>query len=560
MSIGISLLVHANLDRAEQLARRLLAAGCRVAVHVDAKVSDTELAPFKTALGDLDHLDFAPRRSCEWGEFSLVQAQLATARHLLDAHPDITHVVQLSGSCLPTRPITEFQQFLEKYADTDFIESTLAGGANWIKGGLEAERFTLYFPFSWTRQRRRFDAFVELQRKLKYSRKIPDGLVPHIGSQWWALTRQTLLAILDDPQRPEYDRFFAKSWIPDESYFQTTARKHSRKIVSRSLTFNRFDFQGKPMVFYDDHLRYLGHLSGYFVRKIWPGADKLYEKLLAPDYAPGPRSHDKREAFHAMITQSESRRTIGRAGLVMQSCAPKPSKRSTARPYLVLEGFDRIFARIGQWFEGQTHIPLHGHLYGKTGVNFAHGDKVHTGNQSNSAKIRDYNPIGFLISFLWNNRHNKTAFRFHSSGNRHIAQFIADDPNAHIIHIQSTWVLEMMRENITEPAEIRSRVQAYVASENRRRKDLANARAQVHLVSLADALANPAQVLEMVIADIRPDLSHQPRELPEFLPHDGLEDYLQLLRNNGMKLDIDIKKPHLLPGTSLDARPRPMAE
>jgi len=94
-----------------------------------------------------------------------------------------------------------------------------------------------------------FDGYVRLQRRLGYKRKIPKGLVPHMGSQWWCLTRQTLSAILEDPDRDIYDRYFKRVWIPDESYFQTMARQYSLKIESRSLTLSKFDYQGKPHIF-----------------------------------------------------------------------------------------------------------------------------------------------------------------------------------------------------------------------------------------------------------------------------------------------------------------------
>ena len=47
-----------------------------------------------------------------------------------------------------------------------------------------------------------------------------------MGSQWWCLTRATLRAILRDPDRPALARYFRGVWIPDESYFQTLARRH----------------------------------------------------------------------------------------------------------------------------------------------------------------------------------------------------------------------------------------------------------------------------------------------------------------------------------------------
>ena len=80
-------------------------------------------------------------------------------------------------------------------------------------GGLNKERFTLRFPFSWKRQRRAFDAYVRLQRRLRVQRRIPAGIVPHLGSQWWCLTRATLSAILQDPDRPIHDAYFAKVWV-----------------------------------------------------------------------------------------------------------------------------------------------------------------------------------------------------------------------------------------------------------------------------------------------------------------------------------------------------------
>ena len=93
-----------------------------------------------------------------------------------------------------------------------------------IDGTTDHERFTLYFPFSWRKNRYLFDAFVEFQRGVGLQRRIPNGIVPHMGSQWWCLTRQTLSAVLQDPDRKRYDRYFRQVWIPDESYFQTLSR------------------------------------------------------------------------------------------------------------------------------------------------------------------------------------------------------------------------------------------------------------------------------------------------------------------------------------------------
>ena len=95
------------------------------------------------------------------------------------------------------------------------------------------------------------------------------------------------LAQLEDPDRRYYDRYFSRVWIPDESYYQTLVRLYSTDIESRSLTLSKFDFQGKPHVFYDDHLQLLRRSDCFVARKIWPYAERLYSNFLSPDLAHG---------------------------------------------------------------------------------------------------------------------------------------------------------------------------------------------------------------------------------------------------------------------------------
>ena len=173
------------------------------------------------------------------------------------------------------------QAFLATRPDTDFIESVTTEHVGWTVGGLNEERFTLSFPFAWKSQRRAFDLWVHIQRRLRLRRRVPEGIAPHLGSQWWCLTRGTLERIMSDPDGERYIRYFRHVWIPDESYFQTVVRRHSRGLESRSLTLAKFDFQGKPHVFYDDHLDLLRQSDRFMARKIWPRADALYRHFLS---------------------------------------------------------------------------------------------------------------------------------------------------------------------------------------------------------------------------------------------------------------------------------------
>ncbi len=60
-----------------------------------------------------------------------------------------------------------WSQYLEDRPMTDFIESVTTEDVPWTVGGLDSERFTLRFPFSWKKQRYLFDRYVELQRRLR---------------------------------------------------------------------------------------------------------------------------------------------------------------------------------------------------------------------------------------------------------------------------------------------------------------------------------------------------------------------------------------------------------
>ncbi len=155
-------------------------------------------------------------------------------------------------------------------------------------------------------------------------RRVPEGIVPHIGSQWWCLTRQTLSAILEDPDRAVYDRYFKRVWIPDESYFQTLVRLYSQSVESRSLTLSKFDYQGKPHIFYDDHLQLLRRSDCFVARKIWPHANRLYDNFLNEENPlkgaePNPGKIDR------IFSKAVERRTRGRAGL-FHAKSPAPTR------------------------------------------------------------------------------------------------------------------------------------------------------------------------------------------------------------------------------------------
>jgi len=473
MTVGIVMLVHTALDRAQQVARHWVAAGCPVVIHVDKEVSKDTYLEFVRSLADLPDVRFSKRHKCGWGTWGIVAGTQAASELILREFPDVSHVFLASGSCMPLRPVKELRRYLESKPRTDFIESATTADVPWTVGGLDHERFTLRFPFSWRKNRYLFDRYVALQRLVRFKRKIPQGIVPHMGSQWWCLTRQTLSAILQDPEREVFDRYFKRVWIPDESYFQTLARLYSTNIESRSLTLSKFDFQGKPHIFYDDHLQLLRRSDCFVARKIWPHATRLYDTFLNADPT------------------------------VMKGAEPNPGK------------IDRIFAKA---VDRRTR--------GRPGLYM---------QLTSSATLRDYHPQMFLTNLLWNTRGERQAFQFGPHDTQDISWMIAKDPNAHVAVVSGAWAVPLFQSN-RNFADLREEAARLQRIENKHLDALRSpyAKARVKIWTMADFIDAPMEALQGIIDEMSDKTPQRLKEAPKMHNLDGFGRFLQNLKNQGM--------------------------
>lgn len=538
MQIGVVMLVHQALDRAAQVARHWAVNGCPVVLHVDAAVPAAEHDRLVAALADLDRrVVFSRRHRCEWGMFSIVAATQDSAVLLLERFPEVERVLLTSGTCLPLRPAAELREHLAAHPETDFIESVRTEDVVWPVGGLDEERFSLHFPVSWRRNRWLFDRLVHLQRRLGVKRRMPGGLAPHMGSQWWCLTRRTLTAILDDPDRRRLDRFFRRVWIPDESYFQTLARRHSDHIESRSLTLGKFDFQGKPHIFYDDHLDLLRDSGFFLARKIWPRAERLYATFLADVPGRDPKAQPDPRRVDRVFARARDRRTKGRPGLAMQSRFPGPywGRSPTAAPFSVFQGHGELVEGFADWLESQSGAQVHGHLFARPGAEFAGGAAVFAGSLSDAPKLRDYNPQAFLGNLVWNSRGRHQAFLYGPADRQQAMGIIAADPHARIHVISGAWLVPLERSslNFARRLKIAARHQRIEGAllEMLRSQWV---RARVEVMTLSEFLDNPLQVLRAAAADIGPARGRRIAAAPKLRDLGGLPAFIQALRNEGM--------------------------
>jgi hypothetical protein len=537
-ALGFVMLCHTALDRAAQVARYWAERGCPVVIHIDRATPRARHDAMKAALADLANVRFSPRFTCEWGTWGLVAATQAAAAILLRDFAQVRHVYLASGSCLPLRPVEELARYLEARPRTDFIESVTTEDVGWTVGGLDIERFQLRFPFSWRRRRKLFDAYVRLQRRFGLKRTIPEGIDPHLGSQWWCLTRQTLSAILEAPDRRQLDRYFRHVWIPDESYFQTLVRRYSRHVESRSLTLSKFDFQGKPHIFYDDHLQLLRRSDCFVARKIWPHADRLYQTFLAPEAGAQAAAEPNPGKIDRLFSKAVERRTKGRAGLYMQSRFPNLDWENgrTAGPYSVFQGFSDLFENFETWLGKATGTRVHGHLFAPDRVHFAGGEAFYNGALSDSAALRDYNPNSFLTNLLWNTRGERQCFQFGPGDVQDIQWLFSADPNAQVSVISGAWAIPLFHSNrnfgeIRKEAALLQKIEA-------KHLDVLRAswvKARVRIWTLAEFIENPMEPLQLIVDEISPRSLRRLTEAPKLADLAGFGQFLQNLRNQGMQ-------------------------
>ena len=378
---------------------------CSVTVHHDRNAPPAEFAELKRRYGANERVLLVEDRTrCGWGQFGLVDGAIRALRLLAASGKAYSHAYLVSCSCWPIRPLVELRQFLDHNGGIDFIESH---DECWMTGGLREERYTLRHPFSFARQRRLFEASVHLQRKLGIKRKIPAGLEPRYGSQWWCLRQETIdkvLAWVD--ANPTAYRFYRDVWIPDETFFQTIVHALEGAPAPGGYipTLYTFNAHGKPIVFYDDHLEWLQQQPYFFARKVAQSADDCRAVLAAR--ACLPQSTDK--AIVAVpapgARTSPGARTRPRYGRIFEPGSgirnwPK-NLETMDQLSVVLYGPPQLTRLGGELLRNAGDLTVLGRLFRADQIEFQPGQSGFHGLQSDEIRLRDYDRALYLSRTL----------------------------------------------------------------------------------------------------------------------------------------------------------------
>lgn len=404
--LAFVLIAHEPADIVGRSIDMLLAADgeCLVAVHYDLNSPSAQFTELKRRYGANGRVFLVEDRvRCGWGQFGLVDGTVRALRLLAASGKAYSHAYLVSCSCWPIRPLAELRQFLDRNDTVDFIESH---DDRWMTGGLREERYTLRHPFSFTRQRRLFEASVQLQRKLGIRRTIPAGLTPRYGSQWWCLRRGAVERILKwVTDNPDAYRFYRTVWIPDETFFQTVLHAVGGKPAPGGYipTLYTFNVHGKPIVFYDDHLEWLQRQPHFFARKVAHTAQHCRAVLQA--LAGSSQSAETMiTAIPKMVRTMPATRTPPHYGQLFE---PGSGVRNWAvnldtlnRPSVILYGPAPLTRLAGKILGDAEGLTVLGRLFQAGRIEFPAGKTEFHGLQAADITLRDYDRALFLFRVL----------------------------------------------------------------------------------------------------------------------------------------------------------------
>ncbi|MGL4729437.1 MAG: beta-1,6-N-acetylglucosaminyltransferase [Bosea sp. (in: a-proteobacteria)] len=256
--IAYFLLVHRYPEQFKRMFRAIYAPGNVYIVHVD-RSSGAELAEdVADFLQPYQGAEVLPSRRVLWGGYSLVDAELRGMTRLLEKDLNWKYFINLSGQDFPLKSQGYIRRFLAGHVDTQFMRH-------------EDQR--LARPETMNRVSRVFiEAFQRIFRTGLKRKFLPDAK-PYIGTQWKIVSRRFCEYVCHDPKADRFKRFYQRSFIADEGFFQTVMMNGFRKgaIINNDMRSIDWipdgDIKLRPRVFTAQDARRLMQSPDLFARK-----------------------------------------------------------------------------------------------------------------------------------------------------------------------------------------------------------------------------------------------------------------------------------------------------
>lgn len=289
MRICYVILAHKLPHQLVRLVERLQTASATFLIHIDAKAGREVVDPIRSGLDQMENVHFLRSHVCHWGEFGLVTASLEGIRTIVEQRMPSDQAVLLSGQDFPIKRNDEISDVLGRAGDRSYLGYFPLPYDGWPYGGMNrVDRWYVRL-----RGRRVELPPASVANRLGGPRRpfLP-GLQPYGGPMQWSLSAEALAYVYDYVQQhPAFVRFFRRTLIPDELFFQTLLLNSpmATRVINAELHHIEWSpGADHPNVLTVEDLPRLQTSEALFARKFDSGADAdvldLIEEHLLGSY------------------------------------------------------------------------------------------------------------------------------------------------------------------------------------------------------------------------------------------------------------------------------------
>lgn len=245
------IIVHKSPTQLKRLIDKLDAPNQFFYIHVDLKA---DLDSFKNVISKNNVFFIQDRVNCIWGDYSLTQAALKLIKKVLNSETK-GRIISLSGQDYPIKPTGYITDFLQQYADYDFISYTLdpvdeqselyLSRVKKYKFNLsERKKDYLLLPPLFDLTKRDIKKVIgntfngrlnPLHLKEIFTRNRKSPFANHYkGSNWWSFQLSTAQKIFDYYTKHQsiLDTYYRRTLISDEQFFHTLLRQIEKESGS----------------------------------------------------------------------------------------------------------------------------------------------------------------------------------------------------------------------------------------------------------------------------------------------------------------------------------------
>jgi len=262
MKLAHLILAHNEPVQLERLVKRLLHPEATIYIHLDKK---TNIAPFKY-LQEIESVIFIDKRiKIYWAASNMVKATLNGFKQIIASGNNYDYVNLLSGQDYPLKSQPDIHNYLSQNPGKAFMNYLLFN-PDW----LEAFQRTQSYHFNnWQFFGR--DHFQKIVNKIFPKRKFPNQMIPVGRSQWFTISLECTIYLIDYWENNKSLRHFVKfTWAPDEFIFQTILYNsvHRNKMVNDDLRYIDWSAGGvSPKILTMDDAEKLVSCGKLFARK-----------------------------------------------------------------------------------------------------------------------------------------------------------------------------------------------------------------------------------------------------------------------------------------------------